>query len=76
MSSKVVSWGTVTFDTENSDSGVGSTSGILEKEFKSNLDASEKVTVKIAVGLWGRSIQIPEVARLKKILTPQKRIVL
>lgn len=54
MSSKVVSWGTVTFDTDNSDSGVGSTSGILEREFKSNLDASEKVTVKIAVGLWGR----------------------
>lgn len=58
VSSKVVSWGTVTFDTDNSDSGVGSTSGILEKEFKSNLDASEKVTVKIAVGLWGQLLPL------------------
>ncbi|XP_022789596.1 disks large homolog 2-like [Stylophora pistillata] len=56
-SSKMVSWGTVSFDTDNSDSGVGS--GILEKEFRPNIDASEKlVTVKIAVGLWGQLLPL------------------
>lgn len=56
-SSKMVSWGTVSFDTDNSDSGVGS--GILEKEFRPNLDESEKlVTVKIAVGLWGQLLPL------------------
>lgn len=51
---KVVFWGIVIFDIENSDLGVGSISGILEKEFKLNLDVSEKVIVKIVVGFWGR----------------------
>lgn len=48
----MVSWGTVSFDTDNSDSGRGT--DISEKEIKLNMDAAEKVNVKVAVGLKGK----------------------
>lgn len=47
----MVSWGTISFDDDNSDSGRGTE--VSEKEIKPNLDEGEKVNVKVAVGLRG-----------------------
>ena len=46
----MVSWGGVSFDTDN-DSGRGTE--ISEKEIKPTLGGGEKVNVKVAVGLRG-----------------------
>ena len=50
-SSKMVSWGTLSFDDDNSDSGRGTE--VSEKEIKPTLDEGEKVNVKVSVGLRG-----------------------
>ena len=49
----MVSWGTLSFDDDNSDSGRGTE--VSEKEIKPSLDEGEleKVNVKVAVGLRG-----------------------
>ncbi len=47
----MVSWGTVSFDDDTSDSGRGTE--VSEKEIKPNLDGGLKVNVKVAVGLRG-----------------------
>ena len=50
-SSKMVSWGTISFDDDNSDSGRGTE--VSEKEIKPSLDEGEKVNIKVAVGIRG-----------------------
>lgn len=47
----MVSWGTLSFDDDNSDSGRGTE--ISEKEIKHIIDEGGKVNVKVAVGLRG-----------------------
>jgi len=47
----MVSWSTLSFDDDNSDSGRGTE--VSEKEIKPNLEEGEKVNIKVAVGLKG-----------------------
>ncbi|KAL9971400.1 hypothetical protein ACROYT_G023920 [Oculina patagonica] len=55
-STKMVSWGTVSFDDDTSDSGRGTE--VSEKEIKPNLDGGLKVNVKVAVGLRGQLLPL------------------
>lgn len=55
-SSKMVSWGTLSFDDDNSDSGRGTE--VSEKEIKPTLDEGEKVNVKVSVGLRGQLLPL------------------
>jgi len=55
-SSKMVSWGTLSFDDDNSDSGRGTE--VSEKEIKPNLDEDDKVNVEVAVGLRGQLLPL------------------
>jgi len=55
-SSKMVSWGTLSFEDDNSDSGRGTE--ISEKEIKPSLDEGDKVNIKVAVGLRGQLLPL------------------
>lgn len=50
----MVSWGTISFDDDNSDSGRGTEVSISDKEIRPNLEGGgQTVNVKVAVGLKG-----------------------